>query len=133
MERSSLQTLGEKCFRKSGLEEMRTPPSLREVGDKTFAGCKNLKRVVLNEGLETLASCRGAWAFHNSGLEEVVLPSTLREIHKGVFSCCRGLRTVFVVDGCQIDVSHYVDQSVAILSIRNIEQISTSSARAYGC
>ena len=109
---------------------MQAPSSLREVGDKVFASCKNLKRVVLNEGLETLGNCNGAWAFHNSGLEEVVLTSTLREVRKGVFSGCHNLRTVFVPEGCQIDVSRYVDQSVAIVSIRGMEQISAGSARA---
>lgn len=66
-------------FASSGLEEFRAPPGLR-VLDDALGGCKRLRRVALNEGLEELQSKRYAGNFQRSGLEEIVLPRTLREI-----------------------------------------------------
>lgn len=72
---------------RSGLEEFDAPPGLKEILRWTFYECKNLKKVVLNEGLETLGdyNCRYNMLFWNSSIEEITLPSTLKEINGCVF------------------------------------------------
>ena len=44
------------AFLGSGLERVTFPRSLRVLAQATFAKCKSLKTVVLNEGLETLGT-----------------------------------------------------------------------------
>ena len=63
-------------FEYTGIEEKRDVPrdvtivkfhsSVTEVGDRMFSGCKQLKKVVLNEGLQKIgnavfASCKNHW------------------------------------------------------------------------
>lgn len=51
---STLEEIGSWCFSGSGIEEFYAPQNLKKIGANAFADCKNLKTVVLNEGLETL-------------------------------------------------------------------------------
>ena len=51
---SALEEIGNGCFSNSGIEEFQAPPDLKKIGPSAFSGCKNLKRSVLNEGLELL-------------------------------------------------------------------------------
>lgn len=87
--RSQLEKIGYNCFARSGIEELLAPPGLREIGQDAFAGCEDLRLVVLNEGLERLVAEKewydngryrnvydGIFGF--SGVEEIVLPSTLK-------------------------------------------------------
>ena len=69
------------CFYNSGLEKFIAPQSLKEIYGTAFYCCKSLKRVVLNEGLETLSNYYSGGVFENSGIEEIRLPSTLKKIY----------------------------------------------------
>lgn len=130
-EGSLLEGIGNRCFSASGLEKFQAPARLRKIGNEAFAGCKDLKRVVLNEGLERLVAerqrdkngvyvqCEGI--FGRSGLEEIVLPGTLREISGPVFSNCCNLATILVGKGCTVDVRRSVGHSVKILSEKQLK------------
>lgn len=72
---SALETIEGECLRESRIEEFLAPPSLKRIEVSVFSQCYSLKKVVLNEGLETL-SC----SFKDSGVEVVELPSTLRRL-----------------------------------------------------
>ncbi|WP_044420577.1 leucine-rich repeat domain-containing protein [Metamycoplasma hominis] len=52
------------------------PDSVKEIGDSAFLGCRNLKEVILNEGLEKI----GAAAFRSTKIESITIPSSLKEI-----------------------------------------------------
>ena len=92
-----LQEIGNYCFISSGLEEFAAPPGLKRICCGAFIECENLKRVILNEGLEELSD-----AFQESGIEEITLPSTLEEICCSIFRGCFSLRTVYVRRGFQL-------------------------------
>ena len=53
-EGSRLREIGEDCFAITGLRMFKASPNLRKIGNGAFCFCKNLQRVVLNEGLETM-------------------------------------------------------------------------------
>ena len=55
---SQLERIGNNCFYGTGIEEFLAPQSLRGIGDGAFSDCKNLRRAVLNEGLEMLGEYR---------------------------------------------------------------------------
>jgi len=52
------------------------PDSVKEIGESAFFGCRNLKEVILNEGLEKI----GTAAFRSTKIESITIPSSLKEI-----------------------------------------------------
>ncbi|WP_181819071.1 leucine-rich repeat domain-containing protein, partial [Metamycoplasma hominis] len=51
------------------------PGSVKEIGESAFSDCKNLKEVILNEGLEKI----GAWAFFNTNIKSITIPGSVKE------------------------------------------------------
>ena len=93
--------IGLRAFRESGLENIATPPSVRIISQSAFCECQNLRKAVLNEGLETLGTDEypdgeGRWrgVFDGSGLKRVKLPSTLRRIEYSAFRDCKDLKSI---------------------------------------
>ena len=89
-EDSRLREIGKECFSITGLKIFEAPPSLRKIDNGAFCFCKNLRRVVLNEGLETVGtdgkeSNDKSCVFDHSGIKEIVLPGTLVQLDRDVF------------------------------------------------
>lgn len=77
----------------SGLESVELPPTVQEIGDYAFAGCRNLKHISL-ASLDQLRRI-GTSAFEDCvSLERVFLPACLEELGGAAFSGCSGLRQV---------------------------------------
>ncbi|WP_416371694.1 leucine-rich repeat domain-containing protein [Metamycoplasma hominis] len=55
-----------------------------------FDGCKNLKEVILNEGLEKI----WAEAFRYTNIESITIPSSRKEIGEDAFYNCTHLKEV---------------------------------------
>lgn len=66
------------------------PASIREIGERAFAGFPSLRHVNLPDSLEHI----GEWAFANTGLERVTLPKSLKIIRRGTFEGCNQLSDV---------------------------------------
>ena len=76
---ASVRSIGKTTFYKCGRLEsvdLRAARNLKGLPEDTFGQCKKLRRVLLNEGLETI----GLRCFVESALEEVVLPSSIRRV-----------------------------------------------------
>ncbi len=74
-------------------EEIILPASLEKIGEASFSGCKNLKRVTF-EGEKTELSRR---SFNNcKTLETVLLPSSLSEIPEYCFFGCNALSNISI-------------------------------------
>ena len=74
--------------------DLRAARGLRYLDDYAFSCCRNLKRVLLNEGLRTI--CPGC--FTESGVQEIAFPRTLRRIEGGAFMHCKRLGQVCLAD-----------------------------------
>lgn len=74
--------LGCCAFEDTMVERFVAPSSLKVIGQGAFDGCKHLKHVELNEGLETLGSddYLHAGVFQDTALEDIKLPSTLKKL-----------------------------------------------------
>lgn len=71
-------------------------PNVTEVDAYAFSECRNLREVVLNEGLKKIEDR----AFMRcTSLETITLPSTLTEIGIYVFYNCSGLREIVFHEG----------------------------------
>ena len=77
---------------------VRFHPSVVEVPD-AFYGCRDLREVVLNEGLVKI----GNFAFDECrSLESITIPSSVKEICKLAFYKCYGLKEVVLNEGLKM-------------------------------
>ena len=97
----NLVEIGLRAFRESGLESVETPTSVRTIRQSAFCKCQNLKKAVLNEGLEVLGTDEypddgGLWygVFAESALQSIELPSTLKRIEYNAFESCKNLKSI---------------------------------------
>lgn len=68
------------------------PSSVKYISDGAFCGCINLKTVVLNEGLDSIA-----YAFWGCGINEIQIPSSVKYIREmGAFENCMSLKKITV-------------------------------------
>lgn len=80
--------------------EVRVPEKIdgiavKALSKKAFLSRKNLKRVVLPEGLEEV----GDWAFaYCTGLESIWMPKKNIKLGSGVFMECPGIRKIYVYE-----------------------------------
>lgn len=93
---------------------VRFHPDVIEVNDTTFFDCKDLEKVVLNEGLQRI----GRFAFHNcTSLESISCPSTLIEIGYKAFEYCNRLKKVVLNDGLKEIWENAFDSCSALVTI----------------
>lgn len=81
----------------SGCESLVALPDLRvrELGLKSFKGCRSLKEVHLHNGLENL----GVRAFEDcSSLEDIYIPDTVNFLGVATFSGCISLKRIHLPD-----------------------------------
>lgn len=77
-----LETLGESCFRSTGIIRLTLPAGLREIPDWCFAECRALTTLTIPDSVEAV----GSYAFYNcQELSSVVLPDGLMEIRAYAF------------------------------------------------
>jgi len=79
-----------------GVTHLRFHPSVTHLEDNKFEDYKQLRGVVLNEGLQSI----GLNAFRGcDNLQSVSLPSTVTHIGRGTFGSCGSLQEVVLNDG----------------------------------
>ena len=66
------------------------PNNIKEIDDSAFLGCQNLKKVILNEGLERI----GAEAFCNTNIVSITIPGSVKKFGYSAFSGCKYLNEV---------------------------------------
>ena len=66
------------------LTELMLPPQVEDIGDEAFFGCRNLRKVILPDGLRRI----GKKAFRDTALEEIRIPESVAEIGARAFQNC---------------------------------------------
>ncbi|MGC7160760.1 leucine-rich repeat protein [Metamycoplasma hominis] len=90
------------------------PSSIKEIGKGAFSNCKNLKEVILNEGLEKI----GTAAFSSTKIESITIPGSIKEIGAYAFSGCKNLKEVILNDGLEkIDYGTFQDTNIESITI----------------
>ena len=75
---------------------VRIHPSVINIEDETFSGCKQLRKVEFNEGLQKI----GYRAFHGCVvLQKIKIPSTVIKIGNWAFRGCTGMKEVALNEG----------------------------------
>lgn len=88
----NINYIGENSFTASNLETLTIPGSIDVIPPTAFSGCKELKKVVLEEGVEYI---NDSAFIHCSTLKELYLPSTLVYIHEFAFYGDRYLSDIY--------------------------------------
>ena len=105
---SRLQSIGTHAFTGTSLKSFTAPDSLRSIGDGAFAGCKNLKEVRLNRGLQHIGGDE-VGAFQDSGLRTAYVPSLLGRLGSRTFAGCKNLRKITVAEGCDVKLEYCLE------------------------
>ncbi|RAW47480.1 hypothetical protein DQW92_01275, partial [Metamycoplasma hominis] len=71
-------------------ESITIPSTVKEIGESAFSSCKNLKKVILNEGLEKI----GDEAFYNTNIESITIPASVKKFGYSAFFGCKNLKEV---------------------------------------
>lgn len=90
---SSITTIDSHAFSGSALESIYIPSSVTVIPDYAFYNCKNLKELILSEGVQSI----GLYAFgFCAELVEVDIPDSVIKIEDFAFSSCSKLSAVSV-------------------------------------
>lgn len=120
----NINTLGEYAFAECSFTALPLPSHIRTIGDHAFAECRELKSVVLPEGLTGIGesafemadeehtdkdgdkrgltavtlpkslTCIGEYAFSKTALKSVTVPGTVRQISAHAFGDCENLAEI---------------------------------------
>ena len=131
-----LEEIGVDAFRASGLESIATPLSTRIIHQGAFCRCQNLKKAVLNRGLEVLGTDEYLdgemylGVFEDSALEHVEFPSTLKRIEYSAFKKCKGLAAVQLPDGLET-IGMYAFSGSGLESVTTPRSVMTIHQGAF--
>ena len=83
---------------RTGLLSVYIPPSVKEIGDSAFSGCRKLKSITLSEGLENI----GIAAFYFcESLISLKVPTTVQKIFHSAFQGCTALVSIELPEGLE--------------------------------
>lgn len=77
----------------SGLEAVRIPQSVKEIGDFAFFHCSTLREIIIAEGVEHIRNS----AFEYCGFTSVTVPASTKSIGDRAFASCRELTSVGIM------------------------------------
>lgn len=113
----------------SNIEKVTIPSTVEKIGEFAFFGCKNLKKVTLNEGLKEINNL----AFADTNIEEITIPSTVEEIEHSAFFMCYNLKIVTLNEGLKgINNLAFNDTNIEEITIPStVEKIGYGAF--FGC
>ena len=97
---SKLEKIGARCFGETRIERIAIPNGVKEILDRTFASCYNLREVVFEEGSKLRTIGEDAF-FCCRGLAKIDFPEGLKNIGINAFSNCDSLKHVYFPDGLE--------------------------------
>ncbi len=145
-----LSVLGYWTFRNSGLESFTLPKNINVVVESLLAGCENLTKVNLHEGITLIQG--GAFygcsslesillpstltelkdnAFTNTALKEISIPESVTEMGAGTFSGCRNLKKVNVPSGVTAIKRYLFSECTALEELTLPESIKSIGYSAF--
>ena len=126
----NLEEINYGAFSYSGLTYIFVPGKVK-VLDDAFSNCKELKEVVLGEGISELAE----YLFDEcSSLEKITMPSTLTAINRSAFNSCTSLESITLPEGLEtIGESAFYQSGIKEIEIpKSIKSIGSSAfAESY--
>lgn len=92
----SVKSIGENTF--AGCEQLKRvelPGQLKEIKENTFRWCRSLRQIELSQGIETISIS----AFEGcEALRKVELPEGVTSVEEGAFAGCKSLESIYIPD-----------------------------------
>lgn len=114
-EGSQLERIGSCCFSRSGLEELVLPSTVKEIGEKAFYWCEQLRSVQLSAGPEKEIISGGQVSAQTTDV--TALPSPLKRLETETFYWCKSLKSIGIPNGVE-----YIGRKCFIFS--GVEEIT---------
>lgn len=80
-------------------EELVIPKDIKVIEEETFRYNKNIRKIIMNEGLEVIKS--SAFASCET-LEEIIFPTSLKTIGNSTFKKCSSLKNLNFNEGLEV-------------------------------
>ena len=71
-----LESIGERSFQSTALQEVVIPGSVKRIEDTAFYNCRSLSKVTFQNGVDII----GEESFSRTALREVEIPSSVKSI-----------------------------------------------------
>lgn len=123
--------IGEKAFAGCrNLHQVILSDSMREIGTSAFEGCKSLKSVSFPDRLERI----GAFALRNTGLKTLEIPRSVYWLGEGVVFQCPGLVQVTIPENIDRIPEQMFEKCTALKKVELHEKLKEIGERAFfGC
>ena len=96
----------------SSLGSIEFPSTLQSVCNCAFSGCNRLKKLLLNEGLQTIGGAAFSQCYR---LRSVEFPSTFCEVGPYAFQDCTQLNKVVLNGKCAVEVASCPSGGISFL------------------
>ena len=127
-----VRVIGKYAFAGCGnLREIILPKKLDGIGKYAFADCKNLEKLVIPPGVMSV----DVFAFRNCGkLTEISLPRGVAYVAEGLFSGCGGLRKVTLPDSVRFIGRLAFEKCGSLRGLTVPDSVTSIEPRAFlGC
>lgn len=116
----------------SNVKEIIIPGSVK-VFDGDFQSCKNLEKIIFEEGVETITS--NSMVLNCSSLKEIKLPSTLKYVTEpNTFGGASAIETIVLPEGIQINEGSTFKGNTSLKSIHLPASVSEITSSMFeGC
>ena len=97
---SEVNIIGREAFANSNITKVIIGSNVKEIKNKAFKECNELKEVVIEEGLKTI----NVLAFSNcKNLEKINIPNTVTKIESRAFYGCDSIKVLVLPDNIKIE------------------------------
>ena len=128
----SIETLGSKFIRRTQIEEIQIPKSLKS-GSSALYGANGLKKVEFEEGTETIIT--GICDVDNSGnkIEEIIIPDGVTEIERNAFAWCTNVKEIKLPETLETIGDSAFGNCTGLESIKIPSKVKTIGYHAFEC
>ena len=88
--------IGDNAFMGSEITSVKLPNTLKVIGERSFATCKQIKSIVIPNSVTTIKDCAFLWC---NNLSSVVFSNNLRTIEYKAFALCENLKNISIPEG----------------------------------
>lgn len=115
-------------FGDTGLKEVEIPDTVTSIGERSFADCTKLEKIIFSEKIETI---NGRAFLGCSSLKSVSLPDSITSMDTEIFSGCTSLSSVKLPNKCVNITSSTFEGCTSLTEITLPDTVTTIQDHAF--
>ena len=115
-------------FGNTGLENVKIPDTVTSIGERSFADCTKLEKIIFSEKIETI---NGRAFLGCSSLKSVSLPDSITSMDTEIFSGCTSLSSVKLPNKCVNITSSTFEGCTSLTKITLPDTVTTIQDHAF--